>query len=172
LLPVNSGQPASLLLNGATASAESAAAPDLNLVGDWTVELWLKDADVNGFDHTYRYLLNKGDGVAAESAFYLLLGNGSLLAGLRSGGVNHPLTYNLHSVGYSPKLWLHVAATYISATTLLTLYLDGDQVAQQALGARSPGNALPLEIGRQGPALGRCWWAALTTCGSGTLPEI
>jgi hypothetical protein len=67
-LPPNSGHPASLALNGSTGYAEAPAAPDLNPTADWTLELWLKDADVNGFDHAYRYLLNKGDGVAAVMA--------------------------------------------------------------------------------------------------------
>ena len=112
--------PHSLLLNGTTAAAETPDSADLDLVGDWTIELWLKDADPNGFDHTYRYIINKGDGVAGESPFYMLLGNGNLLAGLRTGSVNHPLTYNLHFLGYSPKIWQHVAATFDAASTTLT----------------------------------------------------
>ena len=41
----------SLALDG-TGAAEA----DLNLTADWTVELWLKDADPNGFAPDYRYL--------------------------------------------------------------------------------------------------------------------
>ncbi|SRR6266851_3789478 len=52
--------PHSLQLNGTTALVEVTPAPDLNLIGDWTVELWLKDTDPNGFLHDYRYLINKG----------------------------------------------------------------------------------------------------------------
>jgi PKD repeat protein len=44
--------------------AEVAPAPDLNLTRDWTVEFWFRDTDPNGFDHAYRYLINKGDGAA------------------------------------------------------------------------------------------------------------
>jgi YD repeat-containing protein len=71
-------EPHSLSVSGASPSfAESPASADLNLTGNWTVEFWLRDEDPNGFDHEFRYLINKGDGVAAESPFYLLLGNGS-----------------------------------------------------------------------------------------------
>src|SRR5438876_2474095 len=87
----------SLALNGTTAYAEAPNIAELDIQGDWTVELWFKDGDPNGFDHDYRYLLNKGDGLAFDSPYYVLVGNGSLLAGVRSDGVNHPLTYNLHS---------------------------------------------------------------------------
>ena len=61
--------PASLALNGATAYAEVGPSPDLNVATDWTVELWLKDADPNGFLHDLRYVLNKGDGLALEAPF-------------------------------------------------------------------------------------------------------
>src|SRR5438552_3519493 len=83
--------------------------------------------------------------------------NPNLLVGLRSGGTNRPLTFSLRQRGYSAKVWQHVAASFRAATTTLTLYLNGVQVAQQALGARAAANGLPLEIGRQGPALGRYW---------------
>src|SRR5205814_1950718 len=119
--------------NGA---AEAAATADLNLTSDWTVELWLKDEDPAGFDHPYRYLLNKGDGVAPEAPYYVLLGNGSILVGQRTGGSNVPLTYNLHPAGYSARIWQHVAATFVASTRVLTLYINGAQVAQQIQSGR------------------------------------
>jgi hypothetical protein len=152
----------SLAFDGATAFAEAAdATATLNPTRDWTVELWFRDDDPAGFDHPFRYLVDKGDGIAAESPYYLLLGNGSLLAGVRTAGINHPLTYNLHLLGYSPKIWQHVAVTFSATTTTLTVYLNGQWVAQQALGVDSTGNALPLEIGRQSAALGKYWLGKL-----------
>jgi hypothetical protein len=154
-LPTPSTGLRSLLLNGTTAFAETTANPptsdSLNPSGSWSFELWIKDDDANGFDHPYRYILNKGDGIAAEAPYYLLLGNGDLLAGTRAAGVNHPLTYSLRTNGYSPKLWLHVAVTFDAPSTTLRLYLNGALVAQQALGARGRANTLPQEKGRQGP---------------------
>jgi hypothetical protein len=38
---------------------------------------------------------------------------------------------------------------------MLTLYVDGAQVAQEALAAGSKGNSLPLEIGRNGARSGK-----------------
>lgn len=124
---------------------------------DWSVELWFKDQDPNGFDHTYRYLINKGDGLGPESPVYLLIGNGNLLAGLRTGGINHPLTFNLNQPGWRPQYWKHVAATFTAASRTLTLYVDGFPVASQVLSVISTGNNLPLEIGRQGPVAGKNW---------------
>src|SRR5262249_52970079 len=49
----------SLALTG-SGYAEAPHAPDVNLTGDWTLELWFKDEDPNGFDHDYVTLLNKG----------------------------------------------------------------------------------------------------------------
>jgi hypothetical protein len=148
----NSG---SLQLNGTSAYGEVPTSPELSPAEDWTIEFWFKDDDPNGFDHEFRYLLNKGDGVGPEAPYYVLVGNGALLAGVRTAGANHPLTYNLHPAGYSPKIWQHVAASFQANTTTLTLYLNGLQVARQVLGVRSTGNTLPLQIGRQGPVLGR-----------------
>jgi hypothetical protein len=152
----------SLAFDAATAFAEAAdPSAALNPTSDLTLELWFRDDDPAGFDHPFRYLVNKGDGVAAESPYYLLLGNGSLLAGVRTAGINHPLTYNLHLVGYSPKIWQHVAVTFNATTTTLTMYLNGQWVAQQTLGVHSNGNALPLEFGRQSAALGKYWLGKL-----------
>jgi Concanavalin A-like lectin/glucanases superfamily len=145
----------SLQLAGTTAFAEVAAASDLNLPADWTVELWFRDDDPLGFDHDYRYLVNKGDGVAPESPYYLVIGNGSLGVGARSQGVHCSITYNLKFAGYSARIWQHVAASFQASTTMLTLYLNGMQVAQERLNARSTGNAMPLQIGREGQTPGK-----------------
>ena len=85
----------------------------------------------------------------------MLIGNGSLLVGLRTNGTNYPLTYNLHTNAYAAKIWQHFAATYQLSSTTLTLYLNGQRVAQQRMNVHSSGNNLPLELGRQGPVLGR-----------------
>ena len=75
----------SLQLNGTTGLAEAAAAPDLNIVGDWTVEAWFKDEDPNGFNHDYRQILMKGDRNAnPEAPYYVLVGQNNLIAGVRT----------------------------------------------------------------------------------------
>jgi Concanavalin A-like lectin/glucanases superfamily len=151
--------PRSLALNGSNGFAEVAAAtaPGGPGVGDWTVELWVKDDDSGGFDHDYRYLIDKGDGVGAESPFYMLLGNGEVLAGLRDGGTNYPLRYSLTNAHTNASLWHHFAATFQSSSRTMTLFLDGAQVGRQAMGHPSVGNALPFEIGRQGPTNSKNW---------------
>jgi hypothetical protein len=157
-LPGTPGALHSVAFDGRTAYGE---APDpsgaLNPLTDWTLELWFRDDDPAGFDHDYRYLIDKGDGATPESPFYALLGNGSVLVGMRTAGANHPLTYNLHAAGYSPKIWQHLAASFQSSTTQLTLYLNGQQVAQQTLGVRASGNVLPLEFGRQSAGGSKYW---------------
>jgi len=147
----------SLALDGRSGAAEAPASAAINLTADWTLELWFRDDDPNGFDHDYRYLVNKGDGLAPEAPFYLLLGKGNLLAGARSGGVNQPLTYNLHMAGYAAKIWQHAAVTYQASSHRLTLYLDGTWVADQVVPRASSGNSLPLEIGRQGALMAKNW---------------
>jgi hypothetical protein len=102
---LNAPAQTSLQLNGTTAYGEVANSLDLNPSGDWTVELWFRDDDPNGFDHDFREVLNKGDGVAPEAPYYLLIGNGSVLVGAGSLGINHRLSYYLHTAGYSARIW-------------------------------------------------------------------
>jgi hypothetical protein len=156
--PVPPAGQSSLLLDGTTGFADVAAAPALNLTADWTVELWFKDTDPNGFNHAYRYLLDKGDGVSAESPYYLLIGNGNLLVGLRVNHLNYPLTFSLRGAGLDPKRWQHVAATFRAQTNTMLLYVNGQKVAQQVLQQHAThSNDLPLQIGRIGPTLGKYW---------------
>jgi Concanavalin A-like lectin/glucanases superfamily len=158
--PVLPGDNHSLALNG-SGYAEAPHTTDLNLTGDWTVEMWFRDEDAKGFDHANRALINKGDGVAAESPYFVLIGNGSIVVGLRSYGVNYALTYDLHSTDFSPKSWQHMAATFKSYTRVLTLYLNGWQVAHKLLPVRSKGNTLPIQIGRLGPRADKLWLGKL-----------
>ena len=104
--------------------AEAPATADLNLTQDWTVEFWFRDDDPAGFDHPFCYIVNKGDTQAAESPYYVLIGNGSLLVGLRTNGTNYPLTYNLHPAGYSAKIWQHLATA--PAGLVANWHFDGD----------------------------------------------
>jgi hypothetical protein len=147
-------QPRSLRLDGSSAYADVAAGPELNLTSNWTVEAWFKDGDPNGYHHDYRTLIDKGDGIG-DAPFFVLIGNGNVLAGQRSRGTNYPLTSSIDYDATRANAWQHVAATFESSTRVMTLYINGMRVASQALGGRSGGNTLPLQIGRQGPSTGK-----------------
>jgi hypothetical protein len=125
-------------------------------IDDWTTEFWFKDDDANGFDHPYRYLLNKGDGVS-DSPLYVLVGEGDLQAGVRSGGVNYSLRYDLDYAKVDATAWHHVAITYVDSIRTLTIYFDGRFVQRQAIGHSSDGNTMTLEIGRQGWTDPKMW---------------
>jgi hypothetical protein len=152
----------SLAVNGTTGFAEAVPATDLNLTSDWTVETWFKDEDPNGFNHDYVQLVNKGDRAAnAESPYFVLLGFKRLVAGLRSGWIDYTINYDLRANGVDPRAWHHVASTFRASTRTLSLYLDGRLVAQGILSSTSRGNALPLEIGRNGASTGKYWHGKL-----------
>ena len=65
--------PHSLALNGSTAYAEAASAPDLNLTADWTIEMWFKDESPEGYFHLPRVLLTKGDPLVDQQVPYGLV---------------------------------------------------------------------------------------------------
>jgi hypothetical protein len=153
---VNSGGNRSLAISGA-GFAQAPHSDDLNLTRDWTLELWFRDDNPNGFNHDYVTLINKGDREASgESPYFVTLGNKQLLVGLRTKFVDYALNYDLFAAGVDAKQWHHLAAAFASSTRLLTLYLDGVQVQQGKLAARSAaGNTLPVQLGRNGPVTGK-----------------
>ncbi len=134
--------------------AEAPLAPKLNITGDWTVESWFKDEDPAGYNHDYAYILLKGNtDVDSESPFVLGVQYGNLFAGVRTGWTNQLATVSLATT--TTNRWHHVAATFVAATRTVTIYLDGAQVTQGALPARTTtGNTRPLEIGRNGNGAG------------------
>jgi hypothetical protein len=153
----------SLALNGTTAYAEAAQAPDLNVTGDWSLEAWFKDEDPNGFDHDFRQILMKGDRNAnPEAPYYLLVGRRSVLAGVRTGGQDYPIVSDLTFQGLDPRAWHHVAVTFRADLNVLNLWLDARHIGYLFVPAHSTaGNSLPLEIGRNGPITGKYWLGKL-----------
>jgi len=145
--------------NGTTSYAEVQSAPDLNITSDWTVEAWFKDEDPNGFNHDYRQILMKGDRAAsAEVPYYVLVGENHLIAGVRTGGQDYPISWDLVYQGLDPNAWHHVAITFTASLDVINLWLDGNHIAYLIVPAHTTsGNALPLDIGRNGPTTGKYW---------------
>ncbi len=143
----------SVSLSGA-GYAEAPLAPKLNLTGDWTVETWFKDEDASGYNHDFSYLLLKGNtDVDSESPYVIGIQYGNLFAGSRTAWTNQVINFSLLTT--TANRWHHLAATFAATSRTVTIYLDGVQVAQGALAARSTtGNARPLEIGRNGNGAG------------------
>jgi len=144
-----------LALDGATGFAEAPDSPDLNVSGDWTVELWFKDEHPQGFNHDYLTLLNKGDRQTSGDAPYTVsIGFKAIQVATRSAFVDSAVRYDLRAGGVDPSQWHHLAATYTAGSRVLAMYLDGTRVTE---GQLNPGraNTLPVQIGRSGPSTGK-----------------
>jgi concanavalin A-like lectin/glucanase superfamily protein/purple acid phosphatase-like protein len=143
--PVNS-----LLLGAPGAYAEAPNAAELNVVGDWTVEAWFKDENAAGFNHDIAYIAMKGNTDAnSEAPFLVGVQWNTVFAGGRTGWANQTISAPIGLIGAGA--WHHVAATFVASTRQLTIYIDGAQVVQGTLAARTTaGNTLPVEIGRNG----------------------
>jgi len=154
--------PHSLELNGTSAYAEVPNTPELNPASDWTVEVWFRDANQNGFNHPPAFVAIKGDtGHDAEAPYLLGVGSGQLFAGTRTAGVTHEATVDLVANGADPADWHHVAATYVAGTQTVLIYLDGRLATRQVGVPRSTvGSHLPLSIGRDGTS-GSAWMGML-----------
>ncbi|MBA2451079.1 MAG: PQQ-dependent sugar dehydrogenase [Chloroflexi bacterium] len=152
----------SLSLDGSAAYADAPHHPDLNVTGDWTIELWFKDETPGGFNHPIRHLLTKGrSGDTVDVPYFISLGTNQLRAGERTGSTNYAIRYDLAANGVNPTTWHHVAATMRASTRELILYLDGVEVARGVLpGHSTVGNTRGLSIGRDGN-LGRYWQGKL-----------
>ena len=156
---VQPGTNRSLALNGTNGYAEAPSTPDLNITGNWTVETWFKDTDPNGFNHEPRQIINKGDrGANGESPYFILVGNNNIIAGVRTNGVDYPISWNLVYQGLDPKAWHHVAVTFRADLNVLNLWLDGQHITYLQVPAHTTlGNSLPLQIGRNGPVGAKYW---------------
>ena len=154
--------PHSLTLSGTSAAAGVPASPDLNLTSDWTIETWFKDENPAGFNHEYVSVLNKGDiaaGSGGESPYFITLGYKRLLVGLRRTSRTTPLP--MTSRWCDPFRWHHVAASFQASTRLLTLYLDGVQVASGQSGSDQRRQQPAVQLGRNGPVSGKYFMGKL-----------
>src|SRR5205085_12432069 len=98
----------------------------------------------------------KVDISSAEVPFFAAIDSNLLSIGVRAGGVPGTVVYDLAAGGVTPNAWHHLAASFLSATRAVTIYIDGTQRAQGVLAVASSGNTLPLIIGRSGAA-GNYW---------------
>lgn len=136
-----------MLFDGSTGFVSAPHAPELNTTGDWTVEAWFRDETPGGYNHPRTRILTKGDTTAnPEVPYFISLDSNGLFAGVRTGGVSRILRFDL--AGVSANTWHHMAATFIASSRVLTLYLDGVQVAQTTVsGFSTVGNTGPVDIG-------------------------
>ncbi len=153
--------PCSLVLNGRDAYAEAPHTAELDLTGDWTVEAWFKDEDPRGYHHPRARIISKGDTGSAEAPFFLDIDADRLWAGRRVDSTSEVIGFDLGANDVSADTWRHVAATFQRSTLRLTLYLDGEPVAQGSGSGSSSGNELPVSIGRNGGRTANFWQGKL-----------
>jgi len=160
VVPAASDERGSLRLDGiAWANAPDEA--EINSVGDWTLEVWFKDENPDGYAHDRARIITKGDTAGAEVPLFIDVWMGQLWAGRRVGGATQVISFDLAANGVTTDAWHHVAATFDSALFRLTLYLDGVQVAQGTFSGYSLGTTLPLSFGRNGGPEPNFWLGKL-----------
>jgi hypothetical protein len=122
-------------------SVQVADRPAINLGASFTLEAWVNP---DSLDKNY-------DPIVANSNYELYVDNGDRLVLFIGDGAN---TYRLYwNWGAVPGgAWTHVAASVDAATHLMTLYINGVQVAQQNCGAYAPADrGSVLSIGAETP---------------------
>jgi len=111
-----------LSLDGAGDAVSIPSSPAIQNPTEITVEAWLYPIKPNGFESRF---INRGDGQSGNSArtYELHWAPGPLavefILFLETG------TYGLIDAPSSESNWVHVAATYTSASGLLQLYING-----------------------------------------------
>lgn len=130
------------------------AAPDLNLTGDWTAELWFKDeyAASAQFNHPPQVLLIMGDtDWDADIPLMARIEWRSLYVGDQRGWIQNVARYDLSGNGVAPGAWHHLAVTKTAATRRIQVLLDGRPIIDQQLTGQNPNpNGKGLTIGRNG----------------------
>jgi hypothetical protein len=145
----NTSAQGSLRLNGNDAFARAPDAAEVRSTHDWTVEVWFRDDNPDGFDHDRARSVTKGDtGADLEVPFFLDVASNRLWAGRRIAGNSQVISVDLS--GLDAGAWHHAAAAFDSARFQLSLYLDGIPVAQEPVAGVTEGNTWPITIGANG----------------------
>ena len=104
------------------------------VTNSYTVEFWVKPAAAASLIH----FAHKGDRYQYESGFFVVKNGANLEFGYRNANV----TYG-GSVDYATHVptgsWTHLCLTFDYPTRVLTLYVNGVQVAQTGTLAQPPG---------------------------------
>jgi len=129
----------SLACDGTAVGVTIASAADLEILGDWTIEMWFKDDEA--WCHTWRFLVRKGD--EFNDPYFIATEDCGVRLGQKSNWNYFTQLENLQQAGYKPG-WLHVAATYQSAAHLGQIYVNVEPkfATEQAM------NGAPTALGK------------------------
>jgi hypothetical protein len=148
----------SLAVDGSTGCARAPNAAKLNITGSWTLEAWVKDESVDGYNHDFAEIVGKhDDAVSSRSPYYMTITYNTLRAGNRSAGNYNYSEIDLTAFGISANAWHHFAASFTAPTRTIRLYVDGVMLREENVGGGlSTGTPVPLSIGCAGTA-GKFW---------------
>lgn len=138
---------ASLSFDGVNDIASTPDDSALDIVGDWTIECWAKNADAS-WNISDRYLMAKG--IVHTSSQHAPWGMDVRFNNLVAGYRNAFQTYNVSTSvsGLALNTWHHFACTYTNSTKVLRLYVNGSLAATSSAMAAGPvANALAATIG-------------------------
>jgi len=114
-------------------------APELEILGDWTIEMWFKDDEA--WCHTWRFLVRKGD--EFNDPYFIATEDCGVRLGQKSNWNYFTQLENLQQAGYNAG-WLHVAATYKAAQHLGQIYINGEP----KFASEQPMNGAPTAVGK------------------------
>jgi len=141
---------------GGGAYADTPNAGELDPTGSWTVEVWFRDQDPQGYGHSRARLITKGDPyVEANVPYALSIGGTALEIVMRANGQYVVLTTPL--TGIQPNTWHHAAAVFDASTRELELFLDGAKVARGTSPVGVQNNTGAFVVGGS-PSASCCSW--------------
>ena len=121
--------------------------PAVDLGASLTLEAWINP---DRMDAGFVPLIVKSGGYATTYGLFLVNGN-RLGLGISDAANRYNLYTNYGVIPFNA--WTHVAGVVDAATHLMTIYLNGVQVAQQGYGGYAPvDDGTPLLIGNETPA--------------------
>jgi hypothetical protein len=127
-----------LWFNGTNAWVTVNSAASLNLTNHMTLEAWVYPASTSG----WRTIIMR----EPAANYYLDSSNGSFTGSGPSAGVNNGANRDVYgSTSLPVNTWTHLAATWDGTT--LRVYVNGAQVASQAIGSTILASTSPLRLG-------------------------
>lgn len=138
---------AALSFNGTSDYAETPHSADLEILGSWTLEFWLRVP--GGWNAADTIVCGKSQNDFGSANLVFGFGFNVVIAGFQNSFVSHTVTYNAATAGVSTG-WNHWAAVFNDTANTITLYLNGTQVAQATGVTAAPAaNGHPFTVGKR-----------------------
>lgn len=142
--PEVAGAGSTVQFNGATKYGLVPTSPAIDLVGDWTIEAWVK-RDAIGIQHS---IIEKYNNAPGFGGYALRINGANKLTALHFNGTLFDQA--IGSTNILANQWYHVAATFNNTSNTITVYVNGISDGAGVASLAPLSSSVDLKIGARG----------------------